>query len=75
MIPDIDQLDATLANQQAGWISIGFRGVLQQIGTFRARTSPVNVGFTEPTVTNNDWSAQNAFETLWNLPLVSVTEV
>jgi len=32
MIPDIDQLDATLANQQAGWISIGFRGVSQQIG-------------------------------------------
>lgn len=32
MIPDIDLLDATLANQQAGWISIGFRGVSQQIG-------------------------------------------
>ncbi len=32
MIPDIDQLDATLANQQAGWISLGFRGVSQQIG-------------------------------------------
>ena len=32
MIPDIDHLDATLANQQAGWISIGFRGVSQQIG-------------------------------------------
>ena len=32
MIPDIDQLDATLANQQSGWISIGFRGVSQQIG-------------------------------------------
>ena len=32
MIPDIDQLDATLANQQAGWISIGFRGVSQLLG-------------------------------------------
>jgi choline dehydrogenase-like flavoprotein len=32
MIPDIDQLDATLANQQTGWISVGFRGVSQQIG-------------------------------------------
>ena len=32
MIPDIDQLNATLANQQAGWISIGFRGVSQQVG-------------------------------------------
>jgi choline dehydrogenase-like flavoprotein len=32
MIPDIDQLDLTLANQQAGWISIGFRGVSQLIG-------------------------------------------
>lgn len=32
MIPDIDLLDATLANQQAGWISIGFRGVSQLIG-------------------------------------------
>jgi choline dehydrogenase-like flavoprotein len=32
MIPDIDLLDATLANQQAGWISIGFRGVSQQFG-------------------------------------------
>jgi len=32
MIPDIDQLDAMLANQQAGWISIGFRGVSQMIG-------------------------------------------
>jgi choline dehydrogenase-like flavoprotein len=32
MIPDIDQLDLTLANQKAGWISIGFRGVSQLIG-------------------------------------------
>lgn len=32
MIPDIDLLDATLANQQSGWISIGFRGVSQLIG-------------------------------------------
>jgi hypothetical protein len=32
MIPDIDQLEATLANQQAGWISIAFRGVSQMIG-------------------------------------------
>jgi choline dehydrogenase-like flavoprotein len=32
MIPDIDQLDLTLANQQAGWISIGFRGVSQMMG-------------------------------------------
>ena len=32
MIPDIDQLDMTLANQQAGWISIAFRGVSQLIG-------------------------------------------
>jgi choline dehydrogenase-like flavoprotein len=32
MIPDIDQLDMTLANQQAGWISIAFRGESQLIG-------------------------------------------
>jgi choline dehydrogenase-like flavoprotein len=32
MIPDIDLLDATLANQQAGSISIGFRGVSQLMG-------------------------------------------
>lgn len=32
MIPDIDLLDATLANQTAGSISIGFRGVSQLIG-------------------------------------------
>jgi hypothetical protein len=32
MIPDIDQLEATLANQQAGWVSIGFRGVSELIG-------------------------------------------
>lgn len=32
MIPDIDQLDATLANQTASTISIGFRGVSQQFG-------------------------------------------
>lgn len=32
MIPDIDQLNATLANQRAGWISIGFRGVSQLFG-------------------------------------------
>jgi choline dehydrogenase-like flavoprotein len=32
MIPDIDLLDATLANQTAGSISIGFRGVSQQMG-------------------------------------------
>jgi choline dehydrogenase-like flavoprotein len=32
MIPDIDQLDATLASQQSGWISMGFRGASQLIG-------------------------------------------
>jgi choline dehydrogenase-like flavoprotein len=32
MIPDIDQLDATLANQQSGWISIGFRASSQLFG-------------------------------------------
>lgn len=32
MIPDIDQLDMALANQQAGWISIAFRGVSQLMG-------------------------------------------
>jgi hypothetical protein len=32
MIPDIDLLKATLVNQQAGWISIGFRGESQLIG-------------------------------------------
>ena len=32
MIPDIDQLEATLANQQAGGISIGFRGVSELFG-------------------------------------------
>jgi hypothetical protein len=32
MIPDIDLLDQTLANQQSGWISIGFRGVSQLAG-------------------------------------------
>jgi hypothetical protein len=32
MIPDIDQLEAHLANQQAGFISIGFRGVSQMFG-------------------------------------------
>ena len=43
MIPDIDQLDATLANQQAGWISIGFRGVSQQIGD-KATSVPNQAG-------------------------------
>jgi choline dehydrogenase-like flavoprotein len=38
MIPDIDLLDATLANQTAGSISIGFRGVSQLFGD---RTSSV----------------------------------
>jgi choline dehydrogenase-like flavoprotein len=32
MIPDIDLLDAILANQRADWISIGFRGMSQLIG-------------------------------------------
>jgi choline dehydrogenase-like flavoprotein len=32
MIPDIDLLDAVLANQRADWISIGFRGMSQLIG-------------------------------------------
>ena len=32
MIPDIDLLDATLANQTANSISIGFRGVSQLVG-------------------------------------------
>lgn len=43
--------------------------------TFRESTMPVNVGFTEPTVTNKDWSAQKAFATLWKRPFVSVTEL
>ena len=32
MIPDIDQLDALLASQQAGWISFAFRGASQLTG-------------------------------------------
>jgi choline dehydrogenase-like flavoprotein len=32
MIPDIDQLDATLANQQSGFISITLRGESEMIG-------------------------------------------
>lgn len=32
MIPDIDQLDAILASQQAGWITLGFRGASQLVG-------------------------------------------
>ena len=32
MIPDIDLLGATLANQRADWISIGFRGMSELIG-------------------------------------------
>jgi hypothetical protein len=32
MIPDIDQLDALLATQQAGWISFAFRGASQLKG-------------------------------------------
>lgn len=32
MIPDFDLLDQTLANQKAGFISIGFRGVSQLFG-------------------------------------------
>jgi hypothetical protein len=32
MIPDIDLLDGTLANQRAGSISLGFRGVSQMFG-------------------------------------------
>jgi hypothetical protein len=32
MIPDIDQLEAILANQQAGWISLAFRGASELKG-------------------------------------------
>ena len=32
MIPDVDQLDATLANRTASTMAIGFRGVSQQFG-------------------------------------------
>jgi choline dehydrogenase-like flavoprotein len=32
MIPDIDQLDAVLANQDSNWVSLGFRGVSQLQG-------------------------------------------
>jgi len=42
MIPDIDQLEMTLANQQAGWISIGFRGVSQLIGDRNASVPNAN---------------------------------
>ncbi len=38
MIPDIDQLDATLANQQSGFISITLRGESEMIGD---TTTPV----------------------------------
>jgi choline dehydrogenase-like flavoprotein len=43
MIPDIDLLDSTLANQQDGWISIGFRGVSQLHGD-QATSVPNNSG-------------------------------
>jgi hypothetical protein len=43
MIPDIDLLDATLANQTAGSISIGFRGVSQLIGD-QATSAPNAAG-------------------------------
>jgi choline dehydrogenase-like flavoprotein len=43
MIPDIDQLDAMLANQQAGWISIGFRGASQLLGD-QATSVPNSTG-------------------------------
>lgn len=43
MIPDIDQLDATLDSQQAGWISIAFRGVSQMHGD-QASAVPNAVG-------------------------------
>ncbi len=32
MVPDVDQLDGLLASQQAGWISLAFRGVSQLLG-------------------------------------------
>ena len=38
MIPDIDQLDALLATQQAGWISFAFRGASELRGD---QTTPV----------------------------------
>jgi hypothetical protein len=43
MIPDIDLLDSTLANQQNGWISIGFRGASQLHGD-QASSVPNNSG-------------------------------
>jgi hypothetical protein len=43
MIPDIDLLDATLANQQNDWISLGFRGVSQLFGD-QATSVPNNSG-------------------------------
>jgi len=33
---------------------------LRLCATFRVRTRPVSVGFTDPTVTHSDWSAQKA---------------
>ena len=38
MIPDIDQLQATIANQQSGWISFAFRASSQMMGD---TTSPI----------------------------------
>lgn len=32
MIPDIDQLDALLASQQSGWVSVAFRGASELKG-------------------------------------------
>jgi len=43
MLPDIDQLNAWLATQQAGWISFGFRGSSQLFGD-RAASVPNQTG-------------------------------
>jgi hypothetical protein len=53
MIPDIDQLDLILNNQQSGWISIAFRGASEMHGD---TTSPV------PNLTGR-WINLSPFET------------
>jgi hypothetical protein len=64
MIPDIDLLDATLANQNSEWISITLRGIGEMIGNKDA-TQPKVTGSTPSWMDLSDQTDQFGLRRAW----------
>jgi choline dehydrogenase-like flavoprotein len=64
MIPDIDLLDATLANQNSEWISITLRGIGEMVGSMDA-TLPKATGSTPSWMDLSDQTDQFGMRRAW----------